>query len=293
MTAAGLWQSVTHVGVPENTPPRKARYVILLNSLIVLATPVTFVYLAMNLTTDLPLVWQLTPPLGVLFGYAITLVLNYRRRYQWALIWLILYLTAYVAATSFAFGAESGSYLFLIAVLATTALLCPPHYPRTATLLLTTVLLTFLGIVFFGDRITPAITPDRFPLEGYFQTALVAVAALTALIAHHSHRRGAALESSLENAADAIEHEGEIRIRVTDKDDAVTVEFVDNGKGIAAASLPTLFDFGLSPKRGRVGMRLGLPMSRFSVEEMGGTLAIASVEGEGTAVTIELPAMKP
>ena len=99
--------------------------------------------------------------------------------------------------------------------------------------------------------------------------------------------------SILENAADAIEHEGEIRIRVTDKDDAVTVEFVDNGKGIAAASLPTLFDFGLSPKRGRVGMRLGLPMSRFSVEEMGGTIAIASVEGEGTAVTIELPAMKP
>ena len=95
--------------------------------------------------------------------------------------------------------------------------------------------------------------------------------------------------SLIENAANAIEGDGEIRLHVAETQGGIEIDVSDDGPGIAKSELPTLFEVGLSRKGARVGMRLGLPMSRASVQEMGGSLSISSVEGEGTTVRIFLP----
>ncbi len=66
----------------------------------------------------------------------------------------------------------------------------------------------------------------------------------------------------------------------------------DHGLGIPAADLPRVFDrFYRSPAvAGRIrGNGLGLASVREIVEQHGGRVEIASVEGEGTTVTIHLP----
>ena len=441
---AELWRRITRLGVDESTPPRQARYVILINSLVVVATPIALFYLFLNLRADMPLRWRLGPSLSVIFGYAVTLVLNYRRHYHAAIAWLIGVVTVFAVVSVFGYGPASGSHYFLIAIVAATALLCPPQFRRTVAFLIALVLGTFFGILFFGGRIDPVIAPGQFPVDAYRRTALASVAVLTALIAYHSHRRGAAMEETLEdalselkasqaqlvesekeamlgrlsagivhevnsplgalhastktivksfehvrqggdserlarvveagtsasasleqastritevletlkrfvaldeaerkpfdvrqglddtislmaprlsgrirvvrdypeslstvecqparlnrvflslieNAANAIEGDGEIRLHVAETQGGIEIDVSDDGPGIAKSELPTLFEVGLSRKGARVGMRLGLPMSRASVQEMGGSLSISSVEGEGTTVRIFLP----
>ena len=441
---AELWRRVTRLGVDESTPPRQARYVVLINSLVVVATAIALVYLLLNLRTEMPLGWRLGPSLGVVFGYALTLILNYRRRYHAAVVWLIGIVIAFAVVSVFGYGSASGSHYFLIAIVAATALLCPPQFRWTAAFLIALGLGTFFAILFFGDHIDPLIAPDRYPVDAYRRTALASVALLTALIAYHSHRRGAAMEETLEdalselkasqsqlvesekeamlgrlsagivheintplgalqastetivksfehvhqggeperlarvveagasasaslkeasaritevveslkrfvaldeaerkpvdvrqglddtlsllaprlsgrvrvvrdypeslstvecqparinrvflslieNAANAIAGDGVIRLRVGESESGIEIDVTDDGPGIAKSELPTLFEVGLTRKGGRVGMRLGLPMSRSTVEEMGGSLSISSVEGEGTSVNIFLP----
>ena len=41
-----LWHRASHIGVEEATPPRLARYVVLLNTVMLLASPISIVYLA-------------------------------------------------------------------------------------------------------------------------------------------------------------------------------------------------------------------------------------------------------
>lgn len=95
----------------------------------------------------------------------------------------------------------------------------------------------------------------------------------------------------LENAARAIDGPGTIELRIDSTAAHVVVEIIDDGRGIPAARLPELFQFGFTTKRGgRVGLRLGLPFARRVVEELGGRLTIDSEEGRGTRVRVELPA---
>lgn len=95
--------------------------------------------------------------------------------------------------------------------------------------------------------------------------------------------------SVLQNAAQAIDARGVIRVKVRELDGHIEIEIVDDGKGVPAAMKPEIFELGLTRKEGRVGLRLGLPMTRHSVEEIGGRLTLESVEGEGTTVRMTLP----
>ena len=52
--------------------------------------------------------------------------------------------------------------------------------------------------------------------------------------------------------------------------------------------MPEIFDLGFTRKAERVGLRLGLPMSKRSVEEIGGQRTVESVEGKGTTVRMAL-----
>lgn len=67
----------------------------------------------------------------------------------------------------------------------------------------------------------------------------------------------------------------------------------DSGIGITAADLPHIFErfyrADLARAREPGGTGLGLPIARWIVEQHGGTLAVVSAPGQGTAVTIRLP----
>ncbi len=72
------------------------------------------------------------------------------------------------------------------------------------------------------------------------------------------------------------------------RDGRVVIEVIDDGSGVPAHVLPRLFEPHFSTRSS--GSGLGLAMSRQIVESWGGAIAIASTEGEGTRVRIELTA---
>ena len=71
--------------------------------------------------------------------------------------------------------------------------------------------------------------------------------------------------------------------------DQVIFDIADNGVGMDSHTLQSMFNLFFSAK-GKKGTGLGLSMSRRIVEERGGQIEVASEPGEGTCVTIRLPA---
>ncbi|MDQ6680617.1 MAG: sensor histidine kinase, partial [Pseudomonadota bacterium] len=76
----------------------------------------------------------------------------------------------------------------------------------------------------------------------------------------------------------------------------VEVSVADTGRGIAAVDLPYLFDrffqsrHNVAPATGEGGKGLGLAIVKRIVELHGGDVAVTSVIGQGTRVTVTLPA---
>jgi nitrogen fixation/metabolism regulation signal transduction histidine kinase len=79
-----------------------------------------------------------------------------------------------------------------------------------------------------------------------------------------------------------------VELRCGRRDVRVVIEVIDDGAGVPAHVLPRLFEPHFSTRSS--GSGLGLAMSRQIVESWGGAIAIASTEGEGTRVRIELAA---
>jgi two-component system, LuxR family, sensor kinase FixL len=78
-----------------------------------------------------------------------------------------------------------------------------------------------------------------------------------------------------------------IDIEARQEGDLVCLTVKDNGTGIPADVLPTIFDSFRSTKPG--GMGVGLAISRTIVETHGGRLTVETAEGEGSAFEISLP----
>ena len=93
----------------------------------------------------------------------------------------------------------------------------------------------------------------------------------------------------LQNSLTALQGKGEIRIDARRDKGQIKVDLSDNGVGIPEERLHDVFDFGFTHKNGRVGLRLGLPTSKLTVDELGGEISIHSVPGEGTSVHLRLP----
>jgi len=77
-----------------------------------------------------------------------------------------------------------------------------------------------------------------------------------------------------------------VELRCARGDGRVIVEVADNGRGIAREVLPRIFEPHFSTRTS--GSGLGLAISRQLVDGWGGAMAIASADGEGTVVRIEL-----
>jgi hypothetical protein len=93
------------------------------------------------------------------------------------------------------------------------------------------------------------------------------------------------------NARDAIPDGGLITLRASTSDDrdALTVEVVDNGIGIAPENVARIYDPFFTTKGVGRGTGLGLAVSYGIVQEHSGHIAVESAPGRGTTFRITLP----
>ena len=98
----------------------------------------------------------------------------------------------------------------------------------------------------------------------------------------------------LTNASDAMPQGGKLIVRaqtsVLNETEAVQIDFLDTGEGIAAEHLKEIWDPFFTTKAAGKGTGLGLAICRRIVEEHGGTIEIESEIGCGAIVRMFFPA---
>ena len=100
---------------------------------------------------------------------------------------------------------------------------------------------------------------------------------------------GRVLQNLLQNALQATPPNGSVWLTTREVDGRAVIEVGDTGCGIAAERLPHVFDDYVTTKRR--GLGLGLAISRRIVEQLGGTIAVASEVGKGSVFTLSFPAI--
>ena len=116
----------------------------------------------------------------------------------------------------------------------------------------------------------------------------------------NAFRTQVAVLNIVQNAFQSIAErgsEGTITIRTSkmpcpvDGTDTLSIEFVDDGPGMAPEVLQRAFEPFFTTKVGPAGPAtgLGLTVCRQVIEEQGGRVSLQSVAGEGTTVCLELP----
>lgn len=95
------------------------------------------------------------------------------------------------------------------------------------------------------------------------------------------------------NALQAMPGQGTLTLRTRVEDDEVTVEVGDTGVGIPEENLAKIFEPGFTTKGSRVGMGMGLLITRRILERHGGRLTVDSTPGRGSRFTVHLPVRLP
>ena len=93
----------------------------------------------------------------------------------------------------------------------------------------------------------------------------------------------------LTNSMQAIENEGTITIRTTQRDGVINIEISDTGRGMTQEKLNTLLDFDFTTKNDRIGFGMGLMSAYNIIQKHKGEIEIKSEVGKGTSVVIILP----
>jgi signal transduction histidine kinase len=96
----------------------------------------------------------------------------------------------------------------------------------------------------------------------------------------------------IENAIDALQGEGELRVRTFREDHSVVVEIGDNGPGIPPEIKPYIFDPFFTTKGVGDGTGLGLNTAQIIVRKHGGTIQVDSEPGD-TRFQVRLPCADP
>ena len=90
------------------------------------------------------------------------------------------------------------------------------------------------------------------------------------------------------NSAQAIEEKGRVTVTFASCDGAPSISVSDNGKGVEGENIEKIFEPYYSTKK--LGIGLGLTITKRLVEEHAGTISAESVAGEKTVITIRLKA---
>ena len=97
----------------------------------------------------------------------------------------------------------------------------------------------------------------------------------------------------INNAAQAIEGNGEVVLRTTQLKHHIRIDIIDNGCGIPEESLNTIFEPFYTTRSVGQGVGLGLHMAKKIAESHGGALRVSSKVGVGTVLTMILPIKAP
>ncbi|MGI8609661.1 MAG: sensor histidine kinase [Candidatus Dormibacteria bacterium] len=101
-----------------------------------------------------------------------------------------------------------------------------------------------------------------------------------------------ALSTMVENACEAMPDGGTLEIDTFTVGDEVAIRVVDHGRGMSPEVLGQMYDPFFSTKPKTIGNGLGMFIVGGVVDRAGGRLDVASQEGEGTSITLLLPAAK-
>lgn len=93
----------------------------------------------------------------------------------------------------------------------------------------------------------------------------------------------------LSNAEQAIQEEGEIRIKTSFDQKQVVIRITDSGSGMSEETKQRIFEPFYTTKKIGVGTGLGLSISHSIIEKHGGRIEVSSEIGIGTVFTIILP----
>jgi len=99
-----------------------------------------------------------------------------------------------------------------------------------------------------------------------------------------------ALRSIVNNAQDASPPDREVLVAATRTGAKVTIEIIDRGLGMSPEVLARAGEPFFTTKEPGRGMGLGLFLARAVIESVSGSLRIDSQPGQGTCVTISMPA---
>ncbi len=95
------------------------------------------------------------------------------------------------------------------------------------------------------------------------------------------------------NATEAVAKNGEILVRTFNPDENhVTIEFMDNGVGIAKEDIPHIFEPFFSTKGKTTGIGLGLSIVHGIVQSHKGKIEVKSERGKETTFALTLPLIK-
>jgi signal transduction histidine kinase len=92
------------------------------------------------------------------------------------------------------------------------------------------------------------------------------------------------------NAFQATPPRGRVTVRTLRQNDQAIIEIADTGTGIPPERLETIFEDFVTTKRR--GLGLGLAISKKVVEQLGGTISVASEVGVGSTFTVRFPLTK-
>lgn len=98
-------------------------------------------------------------------------------------------------------------------------------------------------------------------------------------------------QNLLLNAAQALQGKGTVVVRLTSEKDRQSVTVADQGPGMSPDARANLFRPFFTTKSRGTG--LGLPTAKRLIELHSGSIAVDSVPGQGTTVTVTLPAEAP
>ena len=91
----------------------------------------------------------------------------------------------------------------------------------------------------------------------------------------------------IKNAVEAMQPGGKLRIVVCRDEDFVFLQFVDTGEGISEEELSKVFQAYFTTKK--EGHGLGMMIVQRIMREHGGHITIESLQGTGTAITLQFP----
>jgi PAS domain S-box-containing protein len=147
-----------------------------------------------------------------------------------------------------------------------------------------------------SDVVTRSVEVARPLITARHHTLSVEQPSEPVYVQGDSTRLSQILQNLLVNAAKYTPDGGRIQLRVTPRDGLVYITIADNGRGIAADHLKTIFQLFVQAETGTAsgtesGLGIGLTLARSLAEMHGGTIEAASPGlGQGSTFTVRLPA---